>query len=312
MLGSITGDIIGSIYEWDNIKTKSFEPLFSPKSFFTDDSVLTIALMESILKDTNFSEMMKLYYHEYPFAGYGGSFHKWATGEVSGAYNSFGNGSAMRTSPIGFICNTLEETLKKAKLYAEVTHNHPEGIKGAQAASACIFMARMGASKEEIKGYISQNFNYDLNRTADDIRPEYAFDVTCQGTVPEAIIAFLDSSDFEDAIRTAISLGGDSDTLTCITGGIAEAHYGDIPQDIANQAMLKLTTPELRNVVLDFYQKYRPSNTILNAYEYAKNESPVQEYSFDVELEGKQSAFWRGIVKNNNSSWLEKILQKIK
>jgi len=254
MLGAIAGDIIGSVYEWNNIKSKEFE-LFSSRSFFTDDSVLTVALADALINGYDFGQLMKQYYHRYPDAGYGGSFHKWASTPDTKPYNSWGNGSAMRTSPVGYAFDNLDEVLIMAEYYAAITHNHPEGIKGAQATSASIFLARNGASKDEIKSYIIDNFNYDLSNSLDEIRPEYSFDVSCQGTVPQAITAFLESVSYEDAIRNAISLGGDSDTLACITGGIAESYYKGLPANITEQATGFLDE-NLRKVVADFYQKY--------------------------------------------------------
>ena len=253
MLGAITGDIVGSVYEWNNIKHKEFE-LFSPEAFFTDDTVLTVALAEAILAGEDYARLMRSYYRRYPDAGYGNSFHQWAADPGAGPYNSWGNGSAMRTSPVGFAFDNLDEVLSRAELYASCTHNHPEGIKGAQATSAAIFMARSGASKTEIKDFITRQFSYDLSRTLDEIRPGYDFDVSCQGTVPEAITAFLEAEDFEDAIRNAISLGGDSDTLACITGGTAEAFYG-LTKNIAETAM-NILDENLRKVVVRFYDKY--------------------------------------------------------
>ena len=231
MIGAISGDIIGSIYEWKNIKTKQFV-LFSPDCCFTDDSVLTVALAESILTGTDYASLMKSYYRRYPDAGYGGFFHQWAQTRDARPYNSWGNGAAMRISPVGFAFPTLEEVLLRATDYTAVTHNHPEGIKGARAVAAAIFLARTGSTKDEIKRYTAANFSYDLSLSVAEIRPRYRFDESCQGTVPQAFVCFLESTDFEDAIRNAISLGGDSDTLACITGGIAQAHYG-IPSDIA-------------------------------------------------------------------------------
>ena len=254
MLGAIAGDIIGSVYEWNNIKSKEFD-LFSPEAFFTDDSVLTVALAEAILNDADYGQIMKRYYRRYPDAGYGGSFHEWAKGQDTKPYNSWGNGSAMRTSPVGYAFENLEEVLSKAKHFASFTHNHPEGIKGAQATAAAIFLARKEASKEMIKLYITQQFKYDLTRTIDEIRPNYEFDVSCQGTVPQAITAFIESENYEDAIRNAISIGGDSDTLACITGGIAEAFYGKLPQNIAETAM-NILDENLRETVVRFQEKY--------------------------------------------------------
>ena len=254
MLGAIIGDTVGSIYEFCNINSTKF-PLFSSHSEPTDDSVMTMAVAEWLLSDPErtqetLEECMVRWGHRYPRAGYGGAFSSWLFNPdfLGGSrdeynnfddipsgrhpYNSWGNGSAMRCSACGWVAKTLNEALDLAKRSAEITHNHPEGIKGAQATAAAIWMARHNASKEEIKEYIMDKFGYDLNRDCDDIRPDYYFDVSCQGTVPEAIIAFLDSWDFESAIRLAVSLGGDSDTLTCITGGIAEAFYKEIPEPI--------------------------------------------------------------------------------
>jgi len=232
MLGAITGDIVGSVYEFDNINTTDF-PLFKPgRCFFTDDSVLTVALADAILYGKNYAATMKAYFRRYPDAGYGFRFFEWACNDESLAYNSWGNGAAMRISPVGYAYNTLEEVLQKALEYTEVTHNHPEGIKGAQATAAAIFLARTSYSKAQIRDYVVATFGYNLSRSCDEIRPSYKFDESCQGTVPEAMAAFLDSTSFEHAIRLAISLGGDSDTLACITGGIAQAFYGGVPDGI--------------------------------------------------------------------------------
>lgn len=236
MYGAILGDIIGSPFEFDRgDKTKNFK-LFSRRSHFTDDSVMTLAVCEALLKvgqdatvkeieDTVISSMQS-WGRKYPRAGYGGYFRRWLTARHPEPYNSFGNGSAMRVSAVGWLYDSLEKTRTVAKATANVTHNHPEGIKGAEATASVIFMARNGSSKEEIKKYIENEFHYDLNRTLNEIRPGYHMDETCQKTVPEAIIAFLEAKDFEDAIRNAVSLGGDTDTLGAITGSIAEAYYG--------------------------------------------------------------------------------------
>ncbi|AFY71841.1 ADP-ribosylation/Crystallin J1 [Thalassoporum mexicanum PCC 7367] len=239
MLGAIVGDIVGSVYEFDNIKTKQFE-FFAPNSFFTDDTVLTVAIADVILNGGNYTDSIKKYYQLYPHESYGARFHAWASSTNSQPYNSWGNGSAMRVSPVGFAFNDLETVLKVAEESATVTHNHPEGIKGAQATAAAIFLARTGKPKADIKTYIETTFGYDLSRSLAQIRPVYEFNESCQETVPEAIVAFLESTDFEDAIRNAISLGGDSDTLACITGGIAEAFYAGVPELIATQALAKL------------------------------------------------------------------------
>jgi len=250
MIGAIIGDIIGSQYERHNIKTTDF-PLYSPKARFTDDTVLTIAIADLLLTlDANpnicyqhEAEILRRWVNKYPHRGYGGLFKQWAISiSCPRPYNSWGNGSAMRVSPVGFFYATLEDTLKEAKYSAAITHNHPEGIKGAQATAAAIFLARMGESKKHIKQYIENNFNYNLSRRIIDIRPTYRFDVSCQGTVPESIIAFLESDDFESAIRIAISLGGDSDTIACITGGIAQAFYKEIDPKLIQYAMNKLPT----------------------------------------------------------------------
>lgn len=244
MLGAIIGDIVGSVYEWNNIKTKDF-PLFCERGFFTDDTVMTIAVAEALMNggaEDNFIDSMKKFGRLYPDAGYGARFGNWLFSDSRAPYNSWGNGSAMRASPCGWFAETLEAAETLAGRSAAVTHNHPEGIKGAQAAAAAVFLARSGASKAEIKEYIESNYRYDLSRTIDEIRPGYRFNESCRETVPEAVIAFLESTDFEDAIRNAISLGGDSDTLTAITGGIAEAAYG-IPSDIRDAALGYLDRP---------------------------------------------------------------------
>ncbi len=254
MLGAIAGDIIGSVYEWHNIKTTEFE-LFSSGCRFTDDTVLTVALADAILSGADYAEKMKEYFHRYPNAGYGGRFADWALSHPSFPYNSWGNGAAMRISPVGYAYDTLKETLSKAEFFTEVTHNHPEGIKGGCATTAAIFLARTGKAKAEIKAFINDTFDYDLTRTVDEIRPGYHFDVSCQGTVPQAITAFLESTDFEDAIRKAISLGGDSDTLACITGGIAQAFYGGVPGFISEKVYTILDEP-MGKTTKQFMERY--------------------------------------------------------
>ena len=253
MIGAIAGDIIGSVYEWNNIKTKQFD-LFSPDCFFTDDTVLTVALAESILTGHDYASLMRTYYRRYPGAGYGGLFHQWAQAHEGQPYNSWGNGAAMRISSVGFAFNTLDEVLIRAAEYTAVTHNHTEGIKGAQATAAAIFLARTGSTKADIKQYMVATFRYDLSRSVDQIRPTYRFNESCQETVPEAIVCFLESTDFEDAIRNAISLGGDSDTLACITGGIAQAYYG-VPTAIADRAM-SILDEDLRGLTTRFMSSY--------------------------------------------------------
>jgi ADP-ribosylglycohydrolase len=254
MIGAISGDIIGSVYEWHKIKTKEFN-LFSEKCHFTDDSILTIALADSIMTGTPYRDNLKTFYQWYPHGGYGGSFHRWAQSENPVPYNSWGNGAAMRISPVGYAFDDLETVLKKAKEFTEITHDHPEGIKGGQSTAACIFLARKGSSKNDIKEYVEKTFDYDLSKHVDEIRPDYTFDVSSQGTVPQAIRAFLDSSDFEDAIRTAVSLGGDTDTLACITGGIAEAFYGVVPEAIQQEVYVTLDE-RLCNITKRFMDRY--------------------------------------------------------
>lgn len=254
MIGAIAGDIIGSVYEWNNIKTKNFQ-LFSANCFFTDDTVLTVALADSILTGTPYKDNLKRYYHDYPNRGYGGSFHRWARGTSFAPYNSWGNGAAMRISPAGFAYDDLDTVLSKAEEFTGVTHNHPEGIKGGQSTAAAIFLARTGCSKDHIKEFIEERFGYDLSQHVDEIRPAYQFTESCQGTVPQALRAFLDSTDFEDAIRNAISLGGDSDTLACITGGIAQAFYGGVPANIADRVNAILDD-HLKSVTQRFMEKY--------------------------------------------------------
>lgn len=227
MIGAIAGDIIGSVYEFDNIKTTVF-PLFTRKSNYTDDTIMTVAVTDWLLYGGNLVQVMHRYGREFPcpMGGYGARFGQWLCETNPQPYNSWGNGSAMRVSAVGWAFGSLEKTLQVAEETAAVSHNHPEGIKGAQAVAAVIYLARTGKSKQAIREYIETTFLYDLNFSCDEIRPDYCFNPSCQGTVPEAIVAFLESTDFETAIRLAISLGGDSDTLACITGGIAEAFYG--------------------------------------------------------------------------------------
>lgn len=253
MIGAIAGDIIGSVYEFHNIKTKQFD-LFRPDCFFTDDTVLTVAMAESILTGADYVSLMRTYYRRYPDAGYGLRFHHWAMAPDREPYNSWGNGAAMRISPVGLAYDTLDEVLDRATAYTVVTHDHPEGLKGAQATAAAIFLARTGNSKADIRKYTTTTFGYDLSLSVDEIRPTYEFDESCQRTVPQAIVCFLESNSFEDAIRNAISLGGDSDTLACITGGMAQAHYG-VPADIVERAT-SILDEDLRGVTSRFMSRY--------------------------------------------------------
>jgi ADP-ribosylglycohydrolase len=235
MLGAIAGDVIGSVYEGRPVKTARF-PLFSAGSRFTDDTVLTVAIADAILNKYEYGVALKHWGRRYPDAGYGGKFYHWLFSPDAQAYNSWGNGAAMRVS-------------------AAVTHNHPEGIKGAQATALCIYLARQGSDKDHIKSEIQQRFHYDVNRSLQDIRPDYSFDVSCQGSVPESIIAFLESTDYESVVRNAISLGGDSDTMACIACGIAQAYYKIIPQTI-KQEVLKRLPEEFVDIINAFDQRF--------------------------------------------------------
>ena len=261
MIGAILGDIIGSPYEFDmGNKTKDF-PLFSEDSYFTDDTIMTIAVSEAFMEAPDDEDMirqrlvqsMQKWGHRYPGAGYGVRFSSWLDSQNPLPYNSWGNGAAMRVSPVAWLYNNLDAVRRMARISADVTHNHPEGIKGAEATAAAIFLARTGHSKAEIKAYIEKEFHYDLSRTCDEIRPTYHHVESCQETVPEAITAFLEGESFEDVIRTAVSLGGDCDTLTCIAGSIAEGFYG-VPDELKAECRTRLS-PELR-AVLDVFTHY--------------------------------------------------------
>ena len=262
MYGAILGDMIGAPYEFDRgDKTKEF-PLFCKHSHFTDDSVMTVAVAGALLNTIGKSDKeikaelvksMQKWGHAYPNAGYGGMFFYWLREKDPQPYNSYGNGSAMRVPSAGWLFDTLEETRHMARLTAEVTHNHPEGIKGAEATASAIFLARNRKSKNEIRDFIVNEFGYDLSRTCDDIRPTYRHVETCQQTVPEAITAFLEGNGFEDVIRTAVSLGGDCDTLTCIAGGIAEAYYG-VPDDLKKECIKRLPA-DMTKVLRKFEKK---------------------------------------------------------
>ena len=258
MYGAILGDIIGSPYEFDmGNKTKDFS-LFSEGSHFTDDTVMTIAVAEALLDAPDDEEVirhrlidaMQKYGKRYPHAGYGGMFRRWLRAKDPQPYNSWGNGSAMRVSSVAWLYNDIDTVRRIARLSAEVTHNHPEGIKGAEATASAIFLGRAGHGKAEIKAYIENEFHYDLSRTCDEIRPSYYHVESCQETVPEAITAFLEGESFEDVIRTAVSLGGDCDTLTAIAGSITEGFYG-VPEEL-QQACMERLSDDLRNVLAKF------------------------------------------------------------
>ena len=261
MYGAILGDMIGSPYEFDmSGKTKDF-PLFVPGSRFTDDTVMTVAVAEALMDTLGkgeeellraLAESMQRWGRRYPNAGYGGRFIRWLASPDPKPYHSWGNGSAMRVSAAGWLFGTLEETRRAAVRTAMVTHDHPEGIKGAEAAASAVFLARTGAGTGEIRDYIARQFGYDLDRTCDEIRPGYSFDVSCQGTVPEAVIAFLEAENFEDNLRTAVSLGGDCDTLTCISAAIGEAFWG-VPEELKAECRKRLPKDMLR--VLDRFTR---------------------------------------------------------
>lgn len=261
MLGAIIGDIVGSPYEFtfQNIKTKDF-PLFSERSKFTDDTVMTIAVGLGIISGygdpeatrTALIENMRELGNNYPFVGYGQKFFLWlfSKNPVPKAFNSCGNGAAMRVSTVGWAFDTMEEVEEYAKVSAEISHNHPEGIKGAQATASAIFLARTGATMDDIRSHISGRYGYDLSRTPEEIRPGYHHIETCQESVPEAICAFLVSNSYEDTIRTAVSLGGDSDTIAAIAGSIAEAFYGGIPDEIKAEAMKILREKDEKGLLI--------------------------------------------------------------
>jgi ADP-ribosylglycohydrolase len=254
MLGAIAGDVIGSAHEFIGTKTTDFQ-LFVPESRFTDDTVLAVAVADCLLHGFDYVDTFHAYGAAYPYAGYGLRFAHWLIHRSRQPCNSFGNGSAMRVSAVGWAFESLDEVLAEASRSAAVTHSHPEGIKGAQATAGAIFLARQGEGKARIKAWVAEQFGYDLNPRLDDIRPSYRFDETCQGTLPAALIAFLESDDYEDAVRKAVSLGGDADTLGCITGGIAEAHYGGVPPHILEPTLAKLDG-RLRGVVASFRARY--------------------------------------------------------
>ena len=260
MLGAIIGDIVGSIYEFCNTKSTNFQ-MFTSFSSYTDDTVMTLAVAKWLMED----DAHTLHYlifcmqelgNRYPGAGYGGNFSAWLREDDPQPYNSWGNGAGMRVSPVGLYAKTLNEALALAAITASVSHNHPEGVKGAQAIATSMFLCKQGGSKQEIKEYIERTFDYNLNRTIAEIRPSYEFDVSCQGSVPEAIIAFLEGNSFEEVIRLAISLGGDSDTIGAMAGAIAACMY-PIPEEIAERCNRILTEDlrEIQDKFVDFIQK---------------------------------------------------------
>jgi ADP-ribosylglycohydrolase len=254
MLGAIAGDIIGSMYEKAALKSTLF-PLFDTDSRFTDDTVLTVAVADWLLHGGELVDRLHDYFDAYPNAGYGGTFIRWAQMRMRQPYQSWGNGSAMRVSPVAWVSADLETVLARAKESAAVTHDHPEGIKGAQATAAAIFLARTGHDKAAIRQYVEGTFGYDLGEPLSEIRLRYRFDVTCQGSVPQSLIAFLEANNFEEAVRNAISLGGDADTMACIAGAVAEAFYGGVPEVVTRETLQRLDEP-LRSVTEKFRARY--------------------------------------------------------
>ena len=257
IIGTIAGDVIGSSREFHSIKTKDFR-LFNRYSTFTDDTVMTLAIASWLLKDKNSRDVLisevRKFGLDYPNAGYGGMFRKWLNQENPKAYGSWANGSAMRVSPCAWAAESLEEAQKLAEMSAIITHNHPEGIKGALATSDAVYLARTGANKDEIKSHIESSYHYDLSRRLDDIRPDYGFEVSCKDSVPESIICFLEANDYEDTVRNAVSLGGDADTQAAIAGGIASA-YWDVPAKIAARTLKRLDL-NLLGVYIEFMETY--------------------------------------------------------
>lgn len=252
LIGAICGDIIGSWYEFCSTKLLDFE-LFTDQSRFTDDTVCSIAVADALMNDNDFVPKLQYWCRKYPRAGYGGNFNWWFRQENPQPYNSWGNGSAMRVSAVGAFASSVDDVLRLAKLSAEVSHNHPEGVKGAQATALGIYLALNGSSKNEIKRQIEERFEYNLDKKYTEIQPHYRFDVSCQGSVPEAIIAFLESTDYESAIRMAVAYGGDADTQAAITGGIAAAYYGKIPEFILTDCLSRLPL-DIKEVISFFNQ----------------------------------------------------------
>lgn len=255
MFGALIGDLVGSVYEWNNTKTKDFQPFIAPGAFFTDDSVLTVAVADALLHERSLVESFKDWGHRYPDSGWGGRFRNWLFSEDTAPYHSYGNGSAMRASPAALLAASLDEALELARQTALPTHDHPEGVKGAQATVLAIYLARQGDDAESIRAAVAEFSGYDMAPTVDDIRPGYRFDETCQGSVPQALICALEAESFEDAIRNAISIGGDSDTLAAIAGPVAEARFG-IPEDIRALAWARVPK-DMRVVMEDLYAATR-------------------------------------------------------
>ncbi len=253
MIGAIAGDIVGSVYEWNNYKAKDFEPFFHANSFYTDDSICTIAVADALLNNRHPAVSLKDWGQRY-FSndGWGSAFRRWLTSPSSSPYNSWGNGAAMRVSPAAWLASSLEEALEFAYRVTEVTHNHPEGLRGAGATTLAIYLARQGEDAQTIRHAVEQRFGYDLATTVDEIRPDYKFNESCQGTVPQALVCALEAVDFEDAIRNAISIGGDSDTVAAIAGPVAEAMF-EVPAWVRKEVYRRLPD-EMQHVLHALYQ----------------------------------------------------------
>ena len=297
MLGAIIGDIIGSVYEFNNKKQKDFH-LFTPMSRFTDDTVMTLAVAEWLTEDKEHSEeglvlRMQDLGRRYPYVGYGGGFRRWLYNQQPKPYNSYGNGSAMKVSPIAFYAQSLEETLRLATISAKVTHNHPEGIKGAKAIASATYLARTGATKTEIKAYVETNFKYNLNLQLDHIRSIVCDAMSCQKTVPAAIWAFLEGEDFEDVIRIAVSLGGDSDTIAAMAGSIAQAFYG-LPLKLATYCYA-LLTPYLRTILNKFEESIgvlAPDPFDIERFIKAQNADNTYQRALEEMQRGYKTSHW--------------------
>jgi ADP-ribosylglycohydrolase len=255
MLGAIIGDVIGSPYEQHNVKSTQF-PLFDAGAHCTDDSILTVATADALMSDGDYRRAYQEYFHRHPNAGYGANFVVWANRRQSQPYNSWGNGSAMRAGPIGWARDTLNDVLDEAERSTIITHDHPEGVLGAQAVAASVFLARSGETLQKIREFIHKGCGYPLNRTLDEIRPTYEFDPSCRGTVPVALQAVLESYNFESAIRLAVSVGGDSDTIACIAGAIAHALYGGVPAHLLDPVIDIYLDPKLAKTSLAFCERF--------------------------------------------------------
>lgn len=289
MLGAIIGDIVGSVYEFDNHRHKNFMPLFSPSAFFTDDTVCAIAVADALTKGTDPATTLKYWCTRYKhIGGWGNRFYDWIEADDSAPYGSYGNGSAMRVSPAGLLARSLEEAIASSNRMTEITHNHPEGMRGAAATAAAIYWAKNGVPAHEIRHLVSDVFGYDLTRTVDDIRPTYAFNETCMETVPEALTCALEATNYEDAIRNAISIGGDSDTIAAIAGGLAEALYG-LPDDIALKGIRKLPR-EMQNVVMSLYRTAGCPIKVVDDYVEAENRIPTVFINYRDKLDPDEDA----------------------